>query len=85
MDSITKAMTRPRCPICDWPMAESRERGCVPGDCSYRPDDPAEQRRVRERRESLKLSNCETTTIDSVPSCGQENDYRRAQTNGERK
>ena len=31
------------------------------------------------------LSNCETATIDSVPSCGQENDYRRAQTNGERK
>jgi hypothetical protein len=27
-----------RCPICDWPMAESVERGCVPDNCSYRPD-----------------------------------------------
>jgi hypothetical protein len=53
MDFIEKALTRPRCPICDWPMAESRESGCVPGDCSYRPDDPIEQRRIRERRAAL--------------------------------
>lgn len=39
-----------RCEICDWPLAESPEKGCVPGDCSYRPEDPAEQRRIRERR-----------------------------------
>jgi hypothetical protein len=42
-----------RCEICDWPLAESREFGCVPGDCSYRPDLPAEQERIRKRRAAL--------------------------------
>lgn len=42
-----------RCPICDWPFAESAEKGCVPGDCSYRPDEPAEQERIRKRRADL--------------------------------
>lgn len=48
-----------RCPICDWPMADSRENGCVTGDCSYRPADPAEQRRIEKRRAALSPS-CET-------------------------
>jgi hypothetical protein len=42
-----------RCEICDWPLAEDRSKGCVPGDCSYRPDDPAEQERIRKRRAAL--------------------------------
>jgi len=45
-----------RCPICDWPMTESREKGCIPSDCSYRPDDPVEQRRIKERRDSIKTA-----------------------------
>lgn len=53
-DFITKAMTRERCPICSWPMAESQEGGCVPGDCSYRPDDPIEQQRIRRRRAEIE-------------------------------
>jgi hypothetical protein len=44
---------RARCPVCDWPMASSPEKGCVPGDCCYRPGDPAEQRRISERRKAL--------------------------------
>lgn len=60
IDALRKAITSsapsttqavPRCEICDWPLAESAEKGCIPGDCSYRPDDPAEQRRIRERRQ----------------------------------
>ena len=42
-----------RCPICDWPMAKSPEEGCVPGDCSYRPDpmrSPDEYARVQRNR-----------------------------------
>ena len=42
-----------RCEVCDWPLAESRAKGCVPGDCSYRPDDPAEQERIRRRRAQI--------------------------------
>lgn len=50
-----------RCEICDWPLAESQAKGCVPGDCCYRPDMPAEQERIRRRRaaKALALSNGE--------------------------
>ena len=26
-----------RCPVCNWPMKEKMEDGCIPGNCSYRP------------------------------------------------
>lgn len=26
------------CEVCGWPLADSQEHGCVPGDCSYRPE-----------------------------------------------
>lgn len=26
-----------RCTVCGWPLAESQDKGCVEGDCSYRP------------------------------------------------
>lgn len=42
-----------RCVVCGWPLAKDQAAGCIPGDCSFRPDDPAEQRRVRERREQI--------------------------------
>ena len=51
----------PRCEICDWPLAESREKGCVPGDCSYRPDTPAEQERIRKRRVAVSSHTHLTT------------------------
>ncbi len=41
-----------RCPVCHWPFAASAEKGCVPGNCSYRPEGrwamAAEQARERE-------------------------------------
>jgi hypothetical protein len=42
-----------RCPICDWPLAASTREGCVAGNCSYRPSDPAEQARLRLRRRDV--------------------------------
>ena len=39
-----------RCPVCDWPMATMAAEGCVPGNCSYRPDSPLERQRILERR-----------------------------------
>lgn len=50
---------RPQCPICGWTMADSQEEGCIPGDCSYRPQDPAEQRRIRERRDALAVTRAQ--------------------------
>ena len=58
-ESISPPYDPSRCEICDWPLAESREKGCVPGDCSYRPDTPAEQERIRKRRAALALSRPE--------------------------
>jgi len=44
-----------RCPICDWTLAESRDKGCVPGDCSYRPEQGSDEwHRIHARREALK-------------------------------
>jgi hypothetical protein len=40
MFAVPPAMTAPdvaRCTVCRWPLAESMEQGCVPGNCSYRP------------------------------------------------
>lgn len=46
------------CPICDWPMASSWEEGCVPGNCSYRPDyGTPEYSRIQKRREALARLN----------------------------
>jgi len=48
----------PRCPVCDWPMAESRESGCVPDDCSYRPEQGSpEWHRIQKRRAAISAGN----------------------------
>lgn len=40
--SVLRGTARPaggpgRCTVCGWPLAESRDKGCVEGNCSYRP------------------------------------------------
>ena len=43
-----------RCPICEWPMAKSAHEGCVPGNCSYRPEHGTpEWNRVQRNRQAL--------------------------------
>lgn len=43
-----------RCQICDWPLAASRDEGCVEGDCSYRPTPGSpEYYRIEARRRAL--------------------------------
>ena len=45
-----------RCPICCWPLAKSREEGCVLGDCSYRPDRGSpEWHRIQRNRQALAI------------------------------
>lgn len=44
-----------RCEICGWPLEDSIEKGCVPGNCSYRPDPGSEEyARIQRNRERLK-------------------------------
>lgn len=43
-----------RCPICDWSFAKSRNEGCIPGDCSYRPREGSDEYlRIEQRRAAL--------------------------------
>lgn len=43
-----------RCEVCGWPLAESADKGCVTGDCSYRPHaGTAECARIEKRRAAL--------------------------------
>lgn len=60
-----------RCIICGWTLAKDQANGCVPGDCCYRPDDPVEQQRLRERRERFKRA-VRATCCDACdyPECG---------------
>ena len=55
-----------RCVICDWPLAERREDGCVPGDCSYRPREGSEEwRRIQRRRDDLACRRWVPTEANS--------------------
>lgn len=46
-----------RCPICDWSMAESAEKGCVPGNCSYRPAHGSEEWQRIQRRKAWLIAS----------------------------
>lgn len=59
----------PRCEVCNWPLAASVAEGCVPGNCSYRPDpDSDEGRWIQQRREELRRApSVERGRIISLP------------------
>ena len=43
-----------RCRVCDWPLRERMEDGCVEGNCSYRPAQGTEEHaRIQARRAFL--------------------------------
>lgn len=43
-----------RCEVCDWPLKERMEDGCVAGNCARRPGEHTDDyRRIRERRAAL--------------------------------
>ena len=44
-----------RCPICDWPLRDEVKDGCTIGNCSYRPEQPSEVARVRQRRQVAEV------------------------------
>ncbi len=46
-----------RCEVCGWTLAENEHEGCVPGNCSYRPEGHDELQRIRKRRAELAKSN----------------------------
>lgn len=43
-----------KCIICGWPLAKDEGGGCIPGYCCHRSDDPAEQAKLRERRQLVE-------------------------------
>ena len=43
-----------RCEVCDWPLRERKEDGCVKGNCSFRPDVGSDDhKRIQKRRAEL--------------------------------
>jgi hypothetical protein len=61
---MSETKTPERCPICDFPMAETVDKGCVPGSCSYRPEEgSAEYRRIAERKRSLAQPTANKPTV----------------------
>jgi len=45
---------RERCGVCGWTLAESRDNGCVAGDCSYRPEEGSDEWcRIRRKRDEI--------------------------------
>lgn len=51
---IKPLMEPTRCPLCDWPLAESADNGCVIGNCSYRPDEGSDEyRRIQQLKTDL--------------------------------
>ena len=65
-----------RCAACGWPLAASREEGCVPGDCGWRgtsngfgPSNPRDpERYAREVAASLH-GRCAECVCFGVPDC----------------
>lgn len=56
-----------RCPVCDWPLAASREQGCVADDCSYRPKEGSpEYYRIQRRRQCLALLAARTAESNAL-------------------
>lgn len=60
-----------RCEICGWPFAASRELGCAPGDCSYRPDNGSpEWHRIQERRAALAKAKAQPSPEEAPAPAG---------------
>lgn len=47
------ALVERRCVICDWPLKERMEDGCIPGNCSYRPLDRSHEWDLLTHRRAL--------------------------------
>ena len=55
-----------RCVICDWPLAESVDKGCVKGNCSYRPEyGSPEYQRIQKRKADITASSIEREKVAS--------------------
>lgn len=52
-----------RCIKCGWPLEDSPDKGCVPGNCSYRPHDGTVEHDVWTKRSSLVTKVREFTDL----------------------
>jgi len=57
-----------RCEVCDWPLKESIEDGCVAGNCAYRPDKGSpEYHRIQKRRRELVEAVRDEDIVQGTP------------------
>lgn len=67
MPETAEVADESRCEVCDWPLADSPEKGCVKGNCSYRPEwHSAEWYRMQARRQQIALRQDRILTVPEV-------------------
>ena len=64
MESMIWCAANGRCMACAWPLAQSKEKGCVPMDCSFRPDqqDPIHATWLRRAKLMREIGNSHLVT-----------------------
>ena len=56
-----------RCEVCDWPLRERKEDGCVKGNCSFRPDVGSDDhKRLQKRRAELDAAKAPAVAPPTV-------------------
>jgi hypothetical protein len=57
-----------RCEVCDWPLRERKEDGCVKGNCSFRPDVGSDDhKRIQKRRAELDAAKAPAVDESEPP------------------
>jgi hypothetical protein len=57
-----------RCQVCGWPLAKSRDQGCVVGDCSFRPQEGTESYRITQLRRKALAERADPAQSADTPS-----------------
>lgn len=56
LSEVVESTKKLQCPICGWPLEDSIEKGCIPGNCSYRPAEGSDEyRRIEKRKEDIQV------------------------------
>lgn len=58
-----------RCQVCGWVLATDSSKGCVPGNCSMRPDEGTEEHlQLRSRRAWLEANHPDILSGKRIPA-----------------
>jgi hypothetical protein len=63
-----------RCQVCGWPLAPSRDQGCVAGDCSFRPQEGTDSYRITQLRRKALAERADPAQSADTPVIATDND-----------